>query len=103
MFSNMQSKRGTGFCNSDANFCPELDTFLSPRVNEVAYEPARPQHQSADVVKGLLYNIPERYEDVNQKGRKAAGVELRLYVNMEPVRLSPACHQAAALLQVQLS
>ncbi|DBB13953.1 hypothetical protein WJX82_001308 [Trebouxia sp. C0006] len=42
-------------------------------VNEVAYEPARPQHQSSDVVKGLLYNIPERYEDVNQKGRKAAG------------------------------
>lgn len=76
---------------------------MSLRVNEVAYEPARPQHQSSDVVKGLLYNIPERYEDVNQKGRKAAGVELCLYVNIEPARLSAAFHEAAALLQVQLS
>jgi len=76
MFSNMQSKRGKGICNSFANFCPEVNDILSLRVNEVAYEPARPQHQSSDVVKGLLYNIPERYEDVNQKGRKAAGVEL---------------------------
>ncbi len=76
MFSNTQSKRGKGFCNSVADFCPVLNKFLSLRVNEVTYEPARPQHQSSDVVKGLLYNIPERYDDVNQKGRKAAGVEL---------------------------
>ena len=40
------------------------------RVNEIAYEPARPQHQSTDVVKGLLYNIPERYAEYNQTGRK---------------------------------
>ncbi len=97
MFSNTQSKRGVGFCNSNANFCPELDKFLSLRVNEVAYEPARPQHQSTDVVKGLLYNIPERHEDVNQKGRKAAGVELCLHVNIELAGLSAAFHEAAAL------
>ncbi|KAL3132533.1 hypothetical protein ABBQ32_009076 [Trebouxia sp. C0010 RCD-2024] len=40
-------------------------------VEGAAYEPARPQHQSADVVKGLLYNIPQRPEDVsNLKGRR---------------------------------
>lgn len=72
-------------------------------MNEVAYEPARPQHQSTDVVKGLLYNIPERHEDVNQKGRKAAGVQLCLFVNIEPARLSAAFHETDALLQVQLS
>ena len=40
-------------------------------MEEAVYEPARSQHQSADVVKGLLYNIPQRPEDAfNHKGRK---------------------------------
>lgn len=44
--------------------------FNHEEVNVAVPAAAKSQHDAADVVKGLLYNIPESSKAVNQKGRK---------------------------------